>query len=181
MLCRLNHELLPDPGKPIANTTVPLLARAGAAAAPVPETPTAAGVTGTVWRGAISRVKVSPGKASADPVSADASPGDSCPSEPCPGEVCPATSESAAADSASPASGTAVLDAGRGRDRPRPPRLRRRRVTRGPLADPLAISAAGATGVASMAETGSGADLEAARVSTTGISTGAVAGGVLAA
>src|SRR5271168_669610 len=30
MLCRLNHELLPDPGNPIASTTVPLLARAGA-------------------------------------------------------------------------------------------------------------------------------------------------------
>src|SRR5260370_39609066 len=32
MLCRLNHELLPDPGSPIASTTVPLLARAAAAA-----------------------------------------------------------------------------------------------------------------------------------------------------
>src|SRR5271154_6760666 len=30
MLWRLNHELLPDPGRPIASTTVPLLARAGA-------------------------------------------------------------------------------------------------------------------------------------------------------
>src|SRR5260370_42064618 len=29
MLCRLNHELLPDPGNPIASTTVPLLARTG--------------------------------------------------------------------------------------------------------------------------------------------------------
>src|SRR3981189_3351920 len=37
MLCRLNHELLPDPGSPIARTTVPLLGRA---------------VTGTVWAGA---------------------------------------------------------------------------------------------------------------------------------
>jgi len=29
----LNHELLPDPGNPIASTTVPLLARAGAGTA----------------------------------------------------------------------------------------------------------------------------------------------------
>jgi hypothetical protein len=27
MLCLLNHELLPEPGKPIASTTVPLLGR----------------------------------------------------------------------------------------------------------------------------------------------------------
>jgi len=33
MLCRLNHELLPDPGNPIARTTVPLLGRAGAGTA----------------------------------------------------------------------------------------------------------------------------------------------------
>src|ERR1019366_1528121 len=34
MLCRLNHELLPDPGNPIASTTVPLLARTGDGATP---------------------------------------------------------------------------------------------------------------------------------------------------
>src|SRR5437016_5031199 len=27
MLCRLNHELFPDPGRPIASTTTPLLGR----------------------------------------------------------------------------------------------------------------------------------------------------------
>src|ERR1019366_905362 len=31
MLCRLNHELLPEPGNPIARTTGPLVGRAGAA------------------------------------------------------------------------------------------------------------------------------------------------------
>ena len=31
MLCRLNHELLPDPGNPMARTTVPLEARGAAA------------------------------------------------------------------------------------------------------------------------------------------------------
>ena len=34
-MCRLNHELLPDPGKPIARTTVPLLGRVVAGAATV--------------------------------------------------------------------------------------------------------------------------------------------------
>ncbi len=33
-MCRLNHELFPDPGNPIANTTVPLLALAGATVSP---------------------------------------------------------------------------------------------------------------------------------------------------
>src|SRR5205807_505972 len=31
MLCRLNHELLPEPGSPIASTTLPLLGCAAAA------------------------------------------------------------------------------------------------------------------------------------------------------
>ena len=30
-LCRLNHELLPDPGSPMASTTIPLGGRGGAA------------------------------------------------------------------------------------------------------------------------------------------------------
>src|SRR6266403_1165769 len=41
MLCRLNQELLPDPGSPIARTTVPLLGRAGA---------------GTTWAGAFPAI-----------------------------------------------------------------------------------------------------------------------------
>src|ERR1700686_13846 len=43
MLCRLNHELLPDPGNPIARTTVPLLGRAGAGTAGSGDFPATAG------------------------------------------------------------------------------------------------------------------------------------------
>src|SRR5258708_8310358 len=43
MLCRLNHELLPDPGNPIARTTVPLLGRTGAGTASVGAFPATTG------------------------------------------------------------------------------------------------------------------------------------------
>src|ERR1019366_5323338 len=46
MLCRLNHELLPEPGNPIARTTVPLLGRAGAACSTCTASGAATGATG---------------------------------------------------------------------------------------------------------------------------------------
>ena len=48
ILCRLNHELFPDPGRPIAKTTTPFGARAGEVASVMPEASGAAVVNGAL-------------------------------------------------------------------------------------------------------------------------------------
>src|ERR1700677_429607 len=103
MLWRLNHELLPDPGNPIASTTVPLLGRAAVGA---------------------SRGRASVGnEATAGIVATAAFPTDDS----------AATGSAAAgsvADSFAATSGAGGEPAVFERERPRPPRLRRRRETR---------------------------------------------------
>src|SRR5580658_2022919 len=111
MLCRLNHELLPDPGNPIARTTVPLLARTGATAG--------AAWVATTWSGIVPGAV--PGIVWACiPWAGIASAGN-----------CPSSTGAGADASTAEASGASAATAGRGRDRPRPPRVRRRRVVRG--------------------------------------------------
>src|SRR5271168_3776231 len=133
MLCRLNHELLPDPGSPIARTTVPLLGRAAVAAVTAGTFSAGTGAVGTA-------------------------------------------SVAKAAEASAVATG-ATAAAGRERDPPRPPRVRRRRVGRG-----LAAAVFGAlTGSASASfpgsglegDSGSGSCREGRCDSTTGVSTGA--------
>src|SRR6266478_4547105 len=48
ILCRLNHELLPEPGRPIAKTTTPFGVRGGGIVSDMPEASGAAGVNGAL-------------------------------------------------------------------------------------------------------------------------------------
>ena|SRR5208282_220544 len=155
MLWRLNHELLPDPGRPIASTTVPLLARAGAAAGAG-----TAGVGNEAARG-VSAIVVSAIVVSAGDCSATTDLGTDT------SAIDPSGTDTSAVGIAA-AAGTC---GGRGRDPPRPPRLRRRRDARGFGSAVAEVSAEAIVG--SGASAGSGSRFDGRRASTTGTAAGA--------